>query len=104
MGETGVAVILKVYGADNTVSYISRPEGEGGGGSSETTELYNAWVFDVVPCVSDYLFEPGTSITASEVKIDKSTGRIIDESGRESVLSNESNPRHQIGKMRRFSN
>ncbi len=80
MGETGVAVILKVYGADNTVSYISRPEGEGGGGSSETTELYNAWVFDVVPCVSDYLFEPGTSITASEGRccIAQSSGLLID--------------------------
>lgn len=42
-----MAVILKVCGADNTVSDISRPEGEGGGGFSETTELYNAWVFDV---------------------------------------------------------
>ncbi len=97
-----MAVILKIYGTDNTIFYISRPEREGGGGFSETSDLYNAWIFDEAPCVSDYLFEPGTTITASEVKIDKSTGRIIAESGKESVISSDSNPRHQIGKIRQF--
>lgn len=96
-------VVLKIYGADNTVSYISRPIGERGEGFSETMELCNAWVFDGIPCVSDYFFEPGTTIAASVVSVDNDTGKIIDESGRESVVSNELNLRHQVGSIHRIT-
>lgn len=94
--------IIKARSRKGAESYLSRPAGVGGEGWGMTYGSDQAWVFDAVPELSDYVFEQGTSLFLVYVDVDLETQEITHVNDTETVLSPASDPKHQVGSMALF--